>query len=106
MSLHGIFGLVWVTLIIHVLAAFFASIETGEYFPASKSQKAVWFATIWLLPFIGIILIHRKMGVRWGSGSNSSGGDASVAGGGHDGHGGGYGCGDSGCGSGGDGHSG
>lgn len=91
----GLFRLVWMMLLIHAFAAFLATIEIIDDFLAPKPRKALWLAGVWLLPVIGIMLVHRKNGTRWGSGRDTGGGDTSIGGGPGADHGG-YGCGDGG----------
>ena len=64
--------------------------EVVEYPLFSRAERAVWFLVLWLLPYAGVLLVHRKLGLGWGSGADRGGGDTiNVADPGHGGGGGG-----------------
>jgi uncharacterized membrane protein YgcG len=67
-----------------------ATPELCDYPLFSTRQKIFWMLFLWLVPYAGFLLVHKKLGLGWGSGKDTGGGDTiNLAGGGHDGGGGG-----------------
>ena len=69
-----------------VIFDFLATSEVIEYPLFSLREKVLWFSLLWLLPYVGVLLVHRKLGLGWGSGKDTDGGDTiNVIDGGHGG---------------------
>jgi len=52
-----------------------ATPEIRDYPLFSSRQKIFWLLVLWLVPYAGFLLAHKKLGLGWGSGKNTSGGD-------------------------------
>ena len=83
--------LLWLLAIVPALIlSMLSTSEVVEYPLFSPRERAVWFLVLWLLPYAGVLLVHRNLGLGWGSGVDRGGGDAiNVADPGHGGGGGG-----------------
>lgn len=77
-----------------VILSLLSTAEVVEYPLFSRRERVVWFLLLWLLPYAGVLLVHRKLGLGWGSGKDTGGGDTinvtdpGHGGGGDGGHGG------------------
>lgn len=87
MGLGFFAGLLLLVLGVHLFLAFFASLEVADYPLFSTGQKVLWQSIVWLLPILGTLLAHKKLGLGWASDA-AAGGHSSQGGG----HGGGGGC--------------
>ena len=62
-----------VIFIAHLFLAYFASKEVADYPLFSLKQKITWQIIVWLLPIVGTVLAHKKLGIGWVSGPLAGG---------------------------------
>ena len=86
MSLDQVLVLALLALVPAVILSLLATSEVLEYPLFSTLEKVFWFLLLWLLPYAGVLVAHRRLGLGWGSGKDSGGGDTiNVTDGGHGG---------------------
>lgn len=49
--------------------------EVLDYPLYKRRQKFFWLLVLWLVPYAGFFLLHKRLGIGWASGKNSGGGD-------------------------------
>jgi uncharacterized membrane protein YgcG len=52
-----------------------ATPEIRDYPFFSSRQRIFWLVFLWLVPYVGFILAHKALGLGWGSGKSTGGGD-------------------------------